>query len=33
VLEVNTAGTSGAEMQIQLDGHVNLAASDFLFAV
>ena len=33
VVEVNTAGHSGAEMQIQLDGHVNLTAGDFFLAV
>jgi hypothetical protein len=32
VVEVNTAGTGGAEMQLQLDGHVGLVAGDFLFA-
>ena len=31
VVEVNTAGNSGAEMQIQLDHHVNLAKGDFIF--
>ena len=31
VVEVNTAGSSGADMQIQLDGRVQLAASDFFF--
>ena len=31
VVEVNTTGTSGADMQIQLDGRVQLAAADFLF--
>jgi Ca2+-binding RTX toxin-like protein len=31
VVEVNTSGTSGAEMQIQLDGQVQLAAFDFFF--
>ena len=29
VVEVNTTGSSGADLQIQLDGHVNLAAHDF----
>jgi Ca2+-binding RTX toxin-like protein len=33
VVAVNTVGTSGAEMQIQLDGHVGLVASDFIFGV
>ncbi len=32
VVEVNTAGKSGAEMQIQLDHHVNLGKGDFAFA-
>jgi hypothetical protein len=32
VVEVNTAGTSGADMQLQLDHHVSLVASDFIFA-
>ena len=32
VVEVNVAGTSGAEMQIELDHHVSLIASDFIFA-
>jgi Ca2+-binding RTX toxin-like protein len=32
VVEVNTAGKSGAEMQLQLDHHVNLTNSDFVFA-
>jgi Ca2+-binding RTX toxin-like protein len=31
VVEVNTTDISGAEMQIQLDGQVTLAASDFIF--
>ena len=31
VVEVNTAGTSGADMQLQLDHHVSLVA-DFIFA-
>jgi Ca2+-binding RTX toxin-like protein len=31
VVEVNTTGNSGAEMQIQLDGRVQLAAADFFF--
>lgn len=31
VVEVNTTGSSGADMQIQLDGRVQLAASDFFF--
>ena len=31
VVEVNTTGHSGAEMQIQLDHHVHLAKSDFAF--
>jgi Ca2+-binding RTX toxin-like protein len=30
VVQLNTTGTSGAESAIQLDGHVNLAAADFL---
>ena len=29
VVEINTTGHSGAETQIQLDGHINLMASDF----
>jgi hypothetical protein len=29
VVEVNTTGTHGAEMQIQLDHHVSLAKADF----
>ena len=32
VVEANTAGTSGADMQLQLDHHVSLVASDFIFA-
>lgn len=32
VVAVNTVGSSGAEMQIQLDGHVNLVSSDFVFS-
>ena len=32
VLEVNTAGNAGAEMQIQLDHHVSLVKGDFIFA-
>jgi Ca2+-binding RTX toxin-like protein len=30
VIAVNTAGNSGAEMQIELDGIVNLSAADFI---
>ena len=33
VVAVNTVGTSGAEMQIELDGRIDLKASDFLFGV
>ena len=29
MVAVNTVGSSGAEMQIELDGRVNLVASDF----
>jgi Ca2+-binding RTX toxin-like protein len=32
VIEVNTTGHSGAEMQIQLDHHVHLVKGDFAFA-
>ena len=32
VLEVNTVGNWGADMQLQLDHHVGLVASDFVFA-
>ena len=32
VVEVNTTGTHGAEMQIQLDHHVHLAKADFVLA-
>jgi Ca2+-binding RTX toxin-like protein len=31
VVAVNTVGSSGAEMQIELAGHINLVASDFAF--
>jgi Ca2+-binding RTX toxin-like protein len=31
VIAINTAGNSGAEMQIELDGMINLAATDFVF--
>jgi hypothetical protein len=30
VVALNTTGTSGAESQIELAGHVNLSAADFL---
>ena len=30
VVEANATGNSGADMQIELAGHVNLAASDFV---
>jgi hypothetical protein len=32
VVEINTAGSSGAEAQLQLDHHVSLVANDFSFA-
>ncbi len=32
VVSVNTSGTTGAELQIQLDGRISLTAGDFLFA-
>ena len=32
VVEANTIGTSGAEWQIQLNHHVTLTPSDFIFA-
>jgi Ca2+-binding RTX toxin-like protein len=32
VVEANTSGTSGAEMQLQLDHHLSLVTSDFIFA-
>ena len=31
VVEVNTTGNSGAEMQLQLDRRVQLTATDFFF--
>ena len=31
VVEVNTTGNSGADMQLRLDHHVSLASTDFFF--
>jgi hypothetical protein len=33
VVEANNAGTSGADMQVELHGHVSLTAADFVFDV